>query len=116
MCDNASISDNTASSSGGGVYQSGTFTMHYNTSVSGNTASSSGGGVYVSGTFTMNGGIIYGSDGGANANKLEGNGTKQGISLYKAAATGIARYSYSTPIIAGDQTIHLYTDATLTGY
>jgi hypothetical protein len=58
------ISDNTASSSGGGVYvEYGTFTMNGG-EISGNTASSSGGGVYVNttnGTFIMNGGKISGN-------------------------------------------------------
>jgi uncharacterized repeat protein (TIGR02543 family) len=61
------ISGNTASSSGGGVYVDGTFTMNGG-EISGNTASaSSGGGVYVSsGTFTMIGGTISGNTASAS--------------------------------------------------
>jgi uncharacterized repeat protein (TIGR02543 family) len=60
------ISNNTASpsGSGGGVYVSdtGTFTMSSG-AISGNTATSYGGGVYSSGTFTKGAdGIIYGSN------------------------------------------------------
>ncbi|GHU84246.1 hypothetical protein FACS189473_1000 [Spirochaetia bacterium] len=56
------ISDNTATTTGGGVYVSGsgsTFTMNSGT-ISGNTATTNGGGVYVNtnGTFTMNNGTI----------------------------------------------------------
>jgi hypothetical protein len=142
MYDNASVSANKASaftsplidflgnstvvySYGGGVYVAGgTFTMNNKASVSGNTASSSlyahGGGVYVnnSGTFTMNGGIIYGSAGGANANVLEG-GTNQGASLYRLDG-GTAQYSNGSSILldiygmAIDGTA--YTDATLYGH
>jgi uncharacterized repeat protein (TIGR02543 family) len=60
----AEISDNTASSNGGGVYVTGTFTMNGGI-ISGNTTTSypsakGGGGVLVqeSGTFTMSGGEI----------------------------------------------------------
>jgi len=57
MQGNATVSGNTASFNGGGVYvgTSGTFTMQNNATVSGNTASNNGGGVVVfrSGTFTM---------------------------------------------------------------
>jgi hypothetical protein len=55
---------------GGGVYlRLDTFTMSGGT-ISGNTATSTGGGVFSSGsgTFSKTGGIIYGKDGGANAN------------------------------------------------
>jgi hypothetical protein len=66
------ISGNTASTSGGGVYvDAGTFTMTGGT-ISGNTAPSGGGGVYVyNGIFTKSGGgTIYGRDEGApNWNK-----------------------------------------------
>ena len=62
---NGEISENTASSYGGGVYvSSGTFTMSGGT-LSGNNGGSRGGGVYVgsSGTFTKeSGGTIYGMD------------------------------------------------------
>ena len=54
------ISGNTASTSGGGVYNTGTVTMTSGT-ISGNTASNYGGGVNNSGTFTMNGGTISGN-------------------------------------------------------
>jgi hypothetical protein len=65
----------------------------------------------------MNGGTVYGSDGEENANKLEGSGTKQGVSLYKNSGSSImAEYSDGSPIIAGTQTSTLYTDATLTGH
>ena len=53
------ISENKASSGGGGVYLSGEFTMEGGT-ISGNTASS-GGGVYLSGEFTMANGKISGN-------------------------------------------------------
>jgi hypothetical protein len=88
--------------------------------ISGNTVSSSssyGGGVYVSsqGTFTIQGGTVYGSDGAAKANKLEGSGTKQGVSLYKGS-NGKAQYGDASVIIPGDQTAALYTDLTFTGH
>jgi len=60
---NGTISGNTSSSSGGGVYvNDGTFTMSGG-EISGNTASGNGGGVYVQqeGTFTMSGGEISGN-------------------------------------------------------
>ena len=60
------ISDNTATNDGGGVYvdQDGTFNMSDGT-ISGNTATNyDGGGVYMDGTFTMTGGTI--SDNTAN--------------------------------------------------
>jgi uncharacterized membrane protein len=122
MSNNASVSGNTSRSFGGGVRVSGsgsTFTMNDSATVSGNTLSTwaylYGGGVYVSGagnTFTMNGGTIYGSDGGINANKLEGSGTKQGVSLYKDSGA-MAQYGNGSPIIAGTQTADLYTDDTI---
>jgi parallel beta-helix repeat protein len=73
MQGNATVSGNTASNSGGGVFvgTSGAFTMQNDATVSGNTASNSGGGVVVfrSGTFTMQdnatvSGNIAGSGGG----------------------------------------------------
>jgi hypothetical protein len=121
MNGSASVSGNTASSYyvyGGGVYvDSGTFTMNGNATVSGNTASSSnyssnGGGVYVkSGNFIINGGTVYGSDGGANANKLEGGKTQQGVSLYDTTAT--TKYGDGSLILPFGT---LYTDDTLTGH
>ncbi|GHU69177.1 hypothetical protein FACS189450_01530 [Spirochaetia bacterium] len=132
MNDSATVSGNTASpsssssssdswqfSGGGGVYvQNATFTMNDSATVSGNTASPSGGGVYVyDGIFTMKGGTVYGSDGGANANKLEGSGTKEGVSFYKDTGSSTrAIYGDSQPIIAGTQSQALYTDDTLTGH
>jgi hypothetical protein len=55
MRESASVTGNTASYDGGGVYiYGGTFTMQENASVTGNTVSSYGGGVYIyGGTFTM---------------------------------------------------------------
>jgi predicted outer membrane repeat protein len=137
MSDNASVSDNTAFSTpnytsssysyGGGVYvaAASTFTMNGSASVSHNTASTTssstttnGGGVYAGGAFIMNGGTVYGSGGGSDANKLEGTAsTKQGVSLYKdTGSTATAQYSDGSPIIAGTQTGILYTDITLTGH
>jgi hypothetical protein len=57
------ISGNTGSTTGGGVNNSGTFTMN-DGKISGNTATI-GGGVYVAinGTFTMKGGEISGNTG-----------------------------------------------------
>ncbi|GHU15202.1 hypothetical protein FACS1894163_01100 [Spirochaetia bacterium] len=128
MNDNASVSGNTNtptiinsspySGDGGGVSvgSSGTFIMNGSALVSGNTGGYSGGGVYVwDATFTMSGGTVYGSDGGSNANKLQGSGTKQGESLYKDSSA-TAEYGGGSPIIAGDQTAALYTDDTLTGH
>ena len=58
------ISGNTASYHGGGVYNWGTVTMTGGT-ISGNTASYNAGGVYNNdGTFTMNGGAISGNTAG----------------------------------------------------
>ena len=126
--DGARISGNAnrSSSSGSSVYGGGvyvatsvTITMQGG-EISGNTASSSsyyyssyGGGVYAAGTFTMEGGTIYGSGGGANANKLEGR-ANQGVSVYKDSSS-TAAYGNGSPIIAGTQTDALYTNATLTG-
>jgi len=76
------ISGNTSSSTGGGVYVDeerfdwGTFIMSGGT-ISGNTSSISGGGVYVKvrGKFTKTGGTISGNDTvEADKNKTEGNG------------------------------------------
>jgi hypothetical protein len=71
------ISGNSASSYGGGVYvDSGTFTMSGGT-ISGNTSNYYGGGVYVSsGTFTkQSGGVIYGSNASASLkNTTRGDG------------------------------------------
>ena len=59
MNGNASVSDNTATESGGGVYVGGsesTFTMNGNASITDNTAKKGGGvGVYSGATFEMNG-------------------------------------------------------------
>ena len=46
---------------GGGIYNSGTFTLD-NGTISGNTTQSHGGGVYTIGTFTMNNGTIFGNE------------------------------------------------------
>ena len=57
------ISDNTADRNGGGVCvisSNAAFTMHAG-AISGNTSFSFGGGVYVSGTVTMHDGIISGN-------------------------------------------------------
>jgi hypothetical protein len=56
------ITGNSAYAYGGGVYNSGTFTM-YDGKISGNSSTGPGGGVYMdSGTFRIVTGIIYGSD------------------------------------------------------
>ena len=58
------ISENKADVSGGGVIiavSGATFTMSGNASITNNTANESGGGVYVGGKFTMNGGEITGN-------------------------------------------------------
>ena len=73
------ISGNTASGDGGGVYVTGstsTFTMTGGTAkISGNTANGSGGGVYVSAsTFKMSGGAISGNTSDGNDAKKGGGG------------------------------------------
>ncbi|GHV88285.1 hypothetical protein AGMMS50267_06450 [Spirochaetia bacterium] len=98
----------------------GSLEMRENAKITGNhsvpSSFSSGGGVYVDrGTFIMKGGTVYGSDGGANANKLTGSGTKLGVSLYKSV-NGVAKFGNEQPIIAGVQTTDLFTDDTLTGH
>jgi hypothetical protein len=62
-------------------------------------------------TFTMNGGIIYGSDGGAYANKA---GSGEGVSLYGHEA----KYGDGSYILWDDAGfyLHSYTDATITGH
>ncbi|MDE2520546.1 MAG: PGF-pre-PGF domain-containing protein, partial [Methanocorpusculum sp.] len=66
------ISGNTATKQGGGVFNWGTFTMT-DGEISGNTATSSSGGVYnYRGTFTMSGGEISGNT--ATVNKAGANG------------------------------------------
>ena len=57
------ISNNTSDSHGGGVYNSGTFTMSDAAAISGNTVTNKtcyGGGVFNYSSFTMNGGTIGG--------------------------------------------------------
>ena len=64
------ISNNTSDSHGGGVYNSGTFTMSDTAAISGNTVTNEtcyGGGVFNYSSFTMNGGTIGGLN-GADAN------------------------------------------------
>lgn len=64
------ISNNTSDSHGGGVYNSGTFTMSDTAAISGNTVTNEtcyGGGVFNYSSFTMNGGTIGGlNEGDAN--------------------------------------------------
>jgi uncharacterized repeat protein (TIGR02543 family) len=116
MNDDSTISGNSTISTygGGGVFVSGgTLTMNGNSAISGNTSSGSdGGGVLIHlGTLIMAGGTIYGSDA---AEGLK-NTASTGDSLYKYA-DGRAWYGNGTdPIIAGDQTTDLSTDATLIG-
>ena len=87
--------------------------MRENAKITGNFG---GGGSASGGTFTMVGGTVYGSDGGANANKLERVGTKQGVSLYNGMGSS-AKYGNGQPIIVGDQATALYyTDDTITGH
>ncbi|GHU60934.1 hypothetical protein FACS189445_1920 [Spirochaetia bacterium] len=91
----------------------GTFTMEGG-EISGNTASSSsdggdanGGGVYVEGgtfTFIMKGGIVYGSDGGAKANRA---GFGSSLSSHYFGGI-IGQYGDGSPIYT--------TDATVTGH
>jgi hypothetical protein len=103
------ISGNTISDTGGGVAVDGTFTMNDGT-ISGNT-SDNGGGVAVGGTFIMVGGTIYGSDA---AEGLK-NSASIGTSLYKYPMSQAWYDNGTTPIIAGNQTGALFTDATLIG-
>ena len=59
------ISDNISATGGGGVYNSGTFTMTDTAVISGNTVTNEtcyGGGVFNYSSFTMNGGTIGGSN------------------------------------------------------
>jgi hypothetical protein len=82
------ISGNTATSYGGGVYvfSGGTFTMNGGT-ISGNTATSYGGGVYVErGTFIKTGGAIYGDDAEQNLKNTAISGI--GHALYGATNKG----------------------------
>lgn len=60
VVEGGSINGNTAKSSGGGVYNSGSMTME-DGSINGNTADSVGGGIYVNttGTAALNGGAVY---------------------------------------------------------
>ncbi|MCL2808664.1 MAG: hypothetical protein FWD24_01220 [Treponema sp.] len=82
------IRENSATS-GGGVSVAGIFTMTDGT-ISRNTAST-GGGVYVlgNGTFTKDGGVIYGSDGGTDANTA--------TMITQEIAQGHAAYHMSSP-------------------
>ncbi|GHT95547.1 hypothetical protein FACS1894141_4350 [Spirochaetia bacterium] len=117
-----------AAAAGGGVYTdsaygTATFIMKGGI-ISGNTATATttsgmafGGGVYNHGIFIMEGGTVYGSGTGVNANKLEGSGTKMGVSLFlQYNSTGAGQYGNGAPLIAGDQTGYLYTDDTLMGH
>ena len=95
---------------GGGVYiHDGTFTMSGGAVISGNTAGSSGGGVFVSGSgkFIMNGGTIGGSGGGRPNSAENGGGvyihngtfTMSGsavISENNATSSGGGVYVYET--------------------
>ena len=69
MSGEASVSGNTTTNDGGGVYvdNSGTFTMNGQATIAGNSSSGSwGGGVAVgAGTFRFAGGTVYGSDAAA---------------------------------------------------
>jgi hypothetical protein len=116
------ISGNTASSSGGGVYNNGTFTMNAGAIINGNTASGSGGGGGVCnyGTFTMNNGTISGntassfpiikSFGGGvytNGTFTMGNGTisENTASVYRATGLGGSLYeSFGGGVYAGNST------------
>ena len=75
-----SVSNNTATNSGGGVYvKSGTFTMNGNASVTDNKATYgntlSGGGVYVEGgEFTMNGRSKVTGNAASGNKRIDGNG------------------------------------------
>jgi hypothetical protein len=75
-----SISGNTASYYGGGVFATGTFSMNFGT-ITGNTAGMNGGGVYVDeGTFAMNLGDV-------NGNTVTGNESKGGGVFVKSGST-----------------------------
>lgn len=60
----AGDNDSNTASDGGGVYvgTNGRFTMSDGAAIKGNTATSSGGGVYMNGSFTVSGGTIQGQD------------------------------------------------------
>ena len=100
MNDNASVYGNTSSGSGGGVYLThdrSIFTMHNSSSVRGNAFSTSGtgtniggGGVAIyQGTFRVTGGVVYGSNGGVNSNRVIVTGGS-GAALY--IGSGTAQY------------------------
>ena len=100
MNDNASVYGNFSSGSGGGVYLThdrSIFAMHNSSSVRGNTFSNSGtgtniggGGVAIyQGTFRITGGVVYGSNGGVNSNRVIVTGGS-GAALY--VGSGSARY------------------------
>ena len=72
------IKENSADSYGGGVCsKDGTFSMTGGT-ISGNSAPTSGGGIYVSGTLTISGGTVGGSSEG------DANTAKYGAGIYNA--------------------------------
>lgn len=72
------ISDNTSSYSGGGVYNAKTFVIE-NGSITGNQAAGCGGGVYNDDTFTMKSGTVSN-----NATTRQGNSSYGGGGVYNA--------------------------------
>jgi len=90
------ISGNTSSDNGGGVYvRGGTFNMQGGMVAGGNNARSNGGGVYISGgTFTKTGGTIRGSD---VAVSNRNTATNQGHALYWNASPARWRNATAGP-------------------
>jgi len=83
MRDGSTISGNTNSGNGGGVYvNDGSFYMRDGSTISGNTSSGNGGGVYVNdGDFYMYDGSIYGSN---ETNQTLRNNALNGAAVYIA--------------------------------
>ena len=129
--ESCTVSDNTASINGGGIFAQGTLTIK-NCTVSGNTANSIGGGAYLAGTVNINGastiayneaaesgGGIYAASGsltlenatiggeqsydGTDLNKTKGNKAKDGGGIYAQAALTMKNctVSYNTAKTSG---------------
>jgi len=58
---NGTISNNTASQKGGGIYNNSNITFNMNGGIVNNNTSSYGGGIYNSGTFNIKDGTIFGN-------------------------------------------------------
>ena len=91
----------------------GSFTMKDNATVSGNTSSGDGGGVYVNngGTFPLVGGTVYGDVGKPMGNTCSSN---NGAALYKyPSSDAVANYGNGSNILPHTDGFAYYTNDTI---